>query len=344
MGARLRGFARGKIMEGEPMTLHHRRFLCLVAATAALSIVPAFAQSQTYPTRTVRVIVPLSAGSATDFLTRQIAQKMSEDWGQPVVVENHPGAGITLGADMVAKSAPDGYTLLVTSASFAASAAIYSKLPYDPLKDFAPVAQIATAPFVLVASPSLRAKSVTELVALAKGKPGEIKYGSAGIGTSSHFAAEQFKLASGINIAHVPYKGPAQALADLAPGHVDISWAPLLLALPYIKEGKLQALGVTTLQRSPMLLDVPTIAEAGLPGYEYQDWWGVFAPAGTPPAVTNRISKQIARAVELPDIAKQLLSKGVEARASKPDDFTGFVRTNVETVRQVAKSAGIQPQ
>jgi tripartite-type tricarboxylate transporter receptor subunit TctC len=185
---------------------------------------------------------------------------------------------------------------------------------------------------------------VTELVALAKGKPGEIKYGSAGIGTSSHFAAEQFKLASGINIAHVPYKGPAQALADLAPGHVDISWAPLLLALPYIKEGKLQALGVTTLQRSPMLLDVPTIAEAGLPGYEYQDWWGVFAPAGTPPAVTNRISKQIARAVELPDIAKQLLSKGVEARASKPDDFTGFVRTNVETVRQVAKSAGIQPQ
>jgi tripartite-type tricarboxylate transporter receptor subunit TctC len=326
------------------MTLHRRQFLRLVAIAPALSSLGGAAKAQTYPAQTVRVIVPLAAGSATDFLIRQMAQKMSEDWGQPVVVENHPGAGITLGANMVAKATPDGYTLLVSSASFAASAAIYSKLPYDPLKDFAPVSQIATAPFVLVAIPALGAKSVKELIALAKQKSGEIKYGSAGIGTSSHFAAEQFKLAAGINIVHMPYKGPSEALRDMAPDHSQICWAPLLLALPYINDGKLFALGVTTAQRSRMLPDVPTIEEAGLPNYEYQDWWGVFAPTGTPAAVTENIAKLIARTVQLPEIARQLQSKGVEAKPSTPDEFSRFVSGKVEAARQVAKSAGIPPQ
>jgi tripartite-type tricarboxylate transporter receptor subunit TctC len=326
------------------MTLLRRQFVCLAAGISALLIVSNASNAQTYPTQPVRVIVPLAAGSATDFLVRQMAQKMSDDWGQPVVVENHPGAGITLGANMVAKAAPDGYTLLASSASFAASAAIYAKLPYDPLKDFAPVGQIATAPFVLVAIPTLGAKSIKELVALAKEKSGAIKYSSAGVGTSSHFAAEQFKLAVGINIVHMPYKGPAEALREMGPEHAQISWAPLLLALPYIKDGKLVALGVTTPQRSSMLPDVPTITEAGLPGYEYQDWWGVFAPAGTPAAVTENIAKQIARVVKLPDITTQLLSKGVEARPSTPGEFTRFVSAKVEAARQVAKSAGIPAQ
>ena len=255
-----------------------------------------------------------------------------------------PVQGITLGANMVAKAAPDGYTILVSSASFAASAAIYAKLPYDPLKDFAPVGQIATAPFVLVAIPTLGAKSIKELVALAKEKSGAIKYSSAGVGTSSHFAAEQFKLAAGINIVHTPYKGPPEALREMGPDNAQISWAPLLLALPYIKDGKLVALGVTTPQRSSMLPDVPTITESGLPGYEYQDWWGVFAPAGTPAAVTENIAKQIARVVKLPDITTQLRSKGVEARPSTPDEFTGFVSAKVGAARQVAKSAGIPAQ
>ncbi len=323
------------------MKLPRRKFLHLAAGAAALPAMSSTAWSQAYPTRPVHLIVPLSAGSAADILARQLAMKIGERWSQPILVENRPGAGTTLGADAVAKAPADGHTLLVNSASFAASAALYSKLPYDPLKDFAPITQIASAPFVVVASPSLGAKSIKELVELAKAKPGQINFGSAGAGTSSHFAAEQFNLATGLKVVHVPYKGPPEALVETMTGRIQYFFSPLLPALPFIKDGRLLALGVTTAQRSSALQDVPTIAEA-VTDYEYQDWWGVFAPAATPRAVVDIIGKEFARILGLPDVTKQLLGQGVEPRPTTPDEFTIFVRARVEAFRQVARLAGIR--
>jgi tripartite-type tricarboxylate transporter receptor subunit TctC len=290
------------------------------------------------------MIVPLTAGSAADIFARTLAQKMGESWGQPAVVENQPGAGTTLATGMVAKAVPDGHTLLITSAAFATSAALYSKLPYDPLNDFAPVSQIATAPIVVVAAPSLGANSIKDLVELAKGRPGQVNFGSSGVGSSTHFAGEQLKLAAGINVVHVPYKGPSEALVDTITGRIQYCMSPLVPALPLIRDGKLLALGVTTGQRSSVLRDVPTVSEAGLAGYEYQDWWGVFAPAATPRAIVEKVGKETARVLELADVAKQLLSQGADARPSTPDEFTGFVRAKIEAARQVATSAGIRTE
>jgi tripartite-type tricarboxylate transporter receptor subunit TctC len=326
------------------MDICRRGILCLAAGIAAPQAFTQRALAQAYPTRIVRIVVPLSAGSASDILARQIATKMAENWGQSVIVENRPGAGTTLGADVVAKAAPDGHTLLLTSAAFAASAAIYAKLPYDPLKDFAPVSQIAIAPIVIVAAPSLGAKSIKDLIEIAKARPGGINFGSAGVGSSTHFAGEQLKLAAGLSAVHVPYKGPPEALLDAMTGRIQYALSPILPALPFIKDGKLLALGVTTEQRSRILQDVPTVAEAGLQGYEYQDWWGVFAPAATPPAIIERISKEVARVLQLPDVTKQLLAQGAEGKPSASDEFTKFVRAKIDTAREVARSAGIRAE
>ncbi|HZM45336.1 MAG TPA: tripartite tricarboxylate transporter substrate binding protein [Burkholderiales bacterium] len=317
----------------------------MIATVMASTAAPGLAQStQDFPTRPVRIIVPLTAGSAADLLARRLAVKMSENWGQQVVVDNRPGAGTTLGTSIVAKATPDGYTLLVNSAAFAVSAALYSKLPYDSLKDFSPVSQIAIAPIILVAAPSLGAKSVKDLVALARQKPGQITYGSSGVGSSTHFAGEQFKIAAGIEVVHVPYKGPPEALLDTMTGRIQYLLAPLVPALPFIKDRRLLALAVTTAQRTPVLPDVPTVAEAALPGYEYQDWWGAFAPAGMSKPVIDKISKEIARIVNLPDIKKQMLNQGEEATPSTPEEFTRFVRAKVETARKVVTLAGIRAE
>jgi tripartite-type tricarboxylate transporter receptor subunit TctC len=323
-----------------------KRTVCaLTVIVLFLAIGPAPAQSQQdFPSRTIRMIVPLTAGSSSDILARRLAQKMNEAWGQPVVVENRPGAGTTLGAGVVAKAAPDGYTLLINSAAFAASAAIYPKLPYDPIKDFTPVSQIALAPIVVVVAPSLGVKSVRDLVALAKQKPGQITFGSAGVGSSTHFAGEQLKLAAGVNVVHVPYKGPPEALVDTMTGRIQYAVAPLVPALSFIKDGKLLALGVTTARRSLVLPDVPTIAEAGVPNYEYEDWWGAFAPAQVPPAAIDKLNREMARILRLPDVNKQMLNNGEEARPSATDEFTKFVRVKVEMARDVATRAGIRAE
>jgi tripartite-type tricarboxylate transporter receptor subunit TctC len=321
---------------------HRRQFLRLAAGVAALPAISPAARAQAYPARPVRMIVPLSAGSAADILARQLATKMSESWGQPVVVENRPGAGTTMGTDAVAKAAPDGHTLLINSAAYAASAAIYSKLPYDPIKDLIPISQVATAPVIVVAAPSLGVRSVKELVELGKRKPGEISFGSAGVGSSTHFAGEQFKLAAGLNAVHVPYKGPPEALLDTMTGRIQYCLSPILPAMPFVTDGKLLALAVTTAQRSPMLQQVPTIAETGLPGFDYQDWWGVFAPAGTPLVLVDKISKEIVRVLQLADIQNQLLTQGAEARPTLPAEFANFVRTKIDAARQVAASASIR--
>jgi tripartite-type tricarboxylate transporter receptor subunit TctC len=318
-----------------------RRFLSFAAGLT----VPVFVQSasaQNYPTRTVRIIVPLTAGSASDIYARQVATKLAESWGQPVIVENRAGAGTTLGTDAVAKAPPDGHTVLLTSAAFAASAAIYEKLPYDPLKDFAPVSQIAFGPIVVVAAPSLGARSIVDLIEIAKKRPDGVNFGTSGVGSSTHFAAEQFKLAAGFNATHVPYKGPGEALLDTVTGRIQISFSPILAAVPFVKDGRLIALGVTTRERSPVLAEAPTIAEAGLSGFDYQDWWGMFAPATTTPAIVEKINQGVVGFLGLPEVTKQLLVQGVEARSSQPEEFAKFVRSKIEAARQVAKAAGIR--
>jgi len=315
----------------------------LVATGIAVAAAPGFAQTtQNFPTRPVRMIIPFTAGSATDLLARRIAPKMSENWNQQVVVDNRGGAGGTLAAGIVAKATPDGYTLLVHSIAFAMNAALYSKLPYDPLKDFAYVSQISISTSLLLVSPKLGVKSVSELIALAKQKPGQLSYSSSGVGSGTHLNGEMFRFGAGIDVVHVPYKGVPEALIDIATGRVHYFLSPLVPALPFIKDGRLLPLAVTTARRSPVLPDVPAMAEAGLPGYEFQAWFGVFAPAGTPRPIVDKISREIARIVDLPDIKKQFMTQGEEGKASTPDEFTRFVRAEIGKYSKVVKLAGIK--
>jgi tripartite-type tricarboxylate transporter receptor subunit TctC len=305
-------------------------------------ITAAAAPPENYPGRPVRLIIPFTAGSATDLLARRLATKMSENWGQQVVVDNRGGGGGTVGMNIVAKAPPDGYTLLTHSIAFAMSSALYSKLPFDPVKDFTPVSQIAVSTSVMVAAPSLGVKSVKELIALAKQKPGQLSFGSAGVGSGTHLNGEQFRFAAGIDVLHVPYKGPPEVLIDVMTGRIHYFLSPLVPALPFLRDGRLLALAVTTARRSPVLPDVPTMAEAALPGYEYQAWFGVFAPARTPRPVVEKISREVARVVELPDIKKQFQAQGEEGRSSTPDEFSRFVRTEIDKIGKVVKQAGVK--
>ena len=318
-------------------------FASLIVSAIAIAADPCFAQTtQKFPVRPVRIIVAFTPGSAADLIARRVAPKMSENWGQQVVVDNRAGAGGVVGTGIVAAAAPNGYTLLVHSIAFAVSAALYSNLPFDPFKDFSPVSQIVASPSVVVVAPSLGVKSVNELIAIAKQKPGQINFGSAGIGSGTHLNGEQFKFAAGINVVHVPYKGSPEALLDTMAGRIQYFISPLVPALPLIRDGRLLPLAVTTAQRTPMLPDVPTVAEAALPGYEFQAWFGMFAPAGTPRPVTDQISKEIARIVELPDVAKQMASQGEQGRSSTPEEFTRFFRAEVEKYRKIVKLANIR--
>jgi len=313
----------------------------LIATGIAVAAVPGVA-AQNYPTKPVRMIVPFTPGSATDLLARRVAPKMSDNWNQQVVVDNRGGGGGTLGASIVAKATPDGYTLLVHSIAFAMNAALYSKLPYDPLKDFAPVSQIVISTSLLVVAPTLGVKSVKELIALAKQKPGQLTFGTSGVGSGTHLNGEQFRFAAGIDVVHVPYKGVPEPLIDTMSGRIDYFLSPLVPALPFIRDGRLLALAVSTAQRTSVLPDVPTIAEAALPGYEFQAWFGVFAPAGTPRPVVDQISREIARIVYLPDIKKQFLNQGEEGKPSTPEEFTRFIRAEIEKYSKVVKLAGIR--
>ena len=323
--------------------VHRVAFATLIATGISVATAPGIAQpTQNYPSKPVRMIVPFTAGSATDLLARRIAPKMSDNWGQQVVVDNRGGGGGTLGSSIVAKATPDGYTLLVHSIAFAMNAALYSKLPYDPLKDFAGVSQISVGTSLLVVAPTLGVKSVKELIALAKQKPGQLNFSSAGVGSGTHLNAEQFRFAAGIDVVHIPYKGVPEQLVDTMTGRIHYFLTPLVPALPFIRDGRLLALAVSTARRTPVLPDVPTIAEAALPGYEYQAWFGVFAPAGTPRPVVEQISREIARIVELPDIKKQMLNQGEEGRSSTPEAFAQFVRAEIEKTRKIVKLAGIR--
>ncbi len=314
--------------------------LAVIAGLALASIGEAW--SQKYPTRPIRIVVPFTAGSQTDLFARIIAPKMAENWGQQVVVDNRPSAGGIVAGTIIASAAPDGYTLMLTSSAYAVSAAIYAKLPYDPLKDIDDVAKFASVALVLVVSPKLGAKSVKELIALAKSKPGLITFGSAGIGSATHMGGEQFKYVAGINVVHVPYRGTPEALIDTMTGRIQYWFSPMGPAVPFVTDGRLLALAVTTAQRSPLFPNVPTVAEAALPGFDYDPWYAVLTAAKTPRPIVDQLNKEIARIMGLADVKERMLFQGAVIGTSTPEEFAKLLRSDIATLSKVAKAANVR--
>jgi tripartite-type tricarboxylate transporter receptor subunit TctC len=295
-----------------------------------------------YPNHPVRIVVPFPAGGTTDILARAVAQKLTETLGQSFVVENRAGAGGNIGADLVAKSPPDGYTMLMgTVGTHAINPSLYEKMPYDHVKDFVPVVLVAGVPNVLVVNPSVPAKSVQELIAYAKANPGKLNFASSGSGTSIHLSGELFKTMTGVQIQHVPYKGSAPALADLMGGQVQLMFDNLPSALPLIKAGKLRALGVTSLQRASALPDVPTVAESGLPGFEASSWFGLLAPAGTPKDVVAKINGDVAKWLATPEAKEKLAAQGaIVASGLTPEAFSRHIASETTKWQKVVKESG----
>ena len=305
------------------------------------AVVATAAWGQAFPTKPVRVVVPFTAGSATDILARTVGQKLSEQWGQPVVIDNRPGAGGTIGAAIVAKSPGDGYTLLVHSAAHAYNPAIYANLTYDTVKDFVEIVPLAGQPNVLVVAPSTGIKTVADLVRAAKEKPGALNFASAGNGSGTHINGEKFKLAAGIDVVHVPYKGTPEALTDTMAGRVTYFFSPISAALPQVREGKLTALAVSTAKRSSVLPDVHTIAESGLSGFDYNLWVGVFAPAGTPIDLVEKINRDVLGALASPEVKDRLAALGADAMPMAPPEFRKFVQEEIGESGKVIRAAGI---
>ena len=323
-----------------PYKLMHAAGLMIIA----LAVASGTALAQSFPNKAVRVIVPFPAGGSTDIVGRTIAQKLSEMWGQPVVVENRPGGGTTIGTDAVAKAPADGYTLLVTPAPFTINPSLLAKLPYDALTDFAPITLINTTPLVLVVNPGVPAKSVKELIALAKARPGKLNFGSSGSGGSNHLAGELFNAMAGVKMVHIPYKGNAPALIDLAGGHVDLIFNGLTSALPLIKSGKLRALAVTSMQRSAALPDAPTLDEVALKGFVAVAWNGLGAPANTPRDVIAKINADVLRIVSSPELKERLKAEGSDPVGSTPGQYAAFLRAEVAKWAKVIKFAGVKAE
>ena len=313
--------------------------LVLALALGAVLVGPTLAEE--FPSRPVRLVTPFPAASTTDKVARPIAQRLADVWKQPVVVDNRAGAGGVVGAQAVATAAPDGYTLLLGSnGTNAINAALYPQLPYDVIKSFAPVAQVATSNLVLVVHPSVNVKTVSELIALAKRAPGKLTFGSGGSGTSPYLAGELFNTMAGVKLMHVPYKGSPQSVLDLLAGRVDMIFANASSVLPHVRTGKLRMLGVTSPQRDPMFAEVPTIAEAGLPGFAVEVWMAIFAPAGTPPALVDKLSQQIRAAVESEDVKRELASQGLLAKTSSPQALAIYVRDETVKWARVVRESG----
>jgi tripartite-type tricarboxylate transporter receptor subunit TctC len=310
------------------------------AAAAALFAASALAQdAATYPNKPIRIIVPFTAGSATDILARTFGERLSSAWGQPVVVENRPGAGGSIGAGVVAKSPPDGYTLVVVSTGHVVNDVLYDNLGYDVTGDFAGVAPLANLPSVLIVPPTLGVKSVKELVALAKDKPGELNFTSAGIGSASHINQEKFLHTTGIKSVHIPLKGTPDMLNEMMGGRVQMGWMPLISSVGALKDGKLMALAVSTHERSSVLPDVPTIAEAGYPDAEFNFWVAMLAPKATPRDIVKKLNAEILKQAQSPDVKKRLESLGAEPMPMDPEKFDAFLKSEHDTLGQVMKAA-----
>ena len=318
--------------------------LLALAAAGLAAGTQAASQEAAYPTKPIRIVVAFTAGSATDIIARIVASPLVELWGKQVVTDNRPSAGGIVACSIVAEAAPDGHTLMVTGSNFAGSAALYSKLPYDPVKDFSGVTQFASTPLVLVVAPNLGAKSVKELIALAREKPGQLNYGSTGLGSGPHYGAELFMLKAGIKAVHVPYRGSPESLTDLMAGRVHFILSPVLAAVPFVKSGRVVALAVTTTYRAQALPDVPTVAEAGLATFEYQGWYGMLAPARTPRAIVNLLAGEIGKILDQPDIKERIASQGAIAKSSAPEAFDKLVHEEITTRRKVWKAAGVKAE
>ncbi|WP_295549849.1 tripartite tricarboxylate transporter substrate binding protein [uncultured Pseudacidovorax sp.] len=323
--------------------LRRRASLALVAALATGALLaPTLGQAQAaYPSKPIHIVVPFPPGGSTDVLARRIGDKLASAWGQPVVVDNRAGAGGTVGADYVAKSAPDGYTLLMgVTGSNAIAQALYAKLPYDVVKDFAPVSMVVSAPLVLAVNPDVKVRTAQEFLALAKSKPGGLSYGSAGNGTSMHLTGEMYKQAAGVSMVHIPYRGSAGMLTDLMSGQIQATFGDVLVLMPQIQAGKLRALAVTSKTRHPMLPDVPTLDEAGLKGFEALSWQGLFAPAGTPPDIVEKLSAEVNKAVRSPDVREYFASRGFIVEGTTPAAFKALIEAEVKKWTPIVKYSG----
>ena len=320
------------------MTARHA--ISVVLATIAM-LVGAALHAQPYPSKPVRVVVPFPPGGAVDFYARAVQQPLSEAFGQPVVIDNRVGASGMVGADHVAKSAPDGYTLLLGNiASLAINAAIYAKMPYDPVKDFTPIMRTIDVNYALVVHPSVPVRSVAELVAYAKARPGKVAYGSAGSGSLPHLATELFKARTGVEMVHVPYKGGGPMVTDLLGGTVQVVIADQANLMPHVKSGRLRALAVASPRRSPNYADLPTIAESGVPGFQAVAWNGLVGPAGMPPEIVKRVHEAFARAMALPAVREKLLAGGLDPVGDSPEEFARFNRDEIAKWSKIAKDVG----
>lgn len=295
-----------------------------------------------YPTRPIRFVVPFPPGGGTDITARTIAHKLTERWGQQVVVDNRPGANGTIGVDIAAKSAPDGYTVTMISSSHAVNVSLYAKLPYDLMKDLTPVTQATSQPYTLVINPSVPAKSVKELVALARVKPGTLNYGSSGAGGLSHLSGALLASLTGVSLTHIPYKGGALAMNDVIAGQIQMLFGTLLLTNPHVKAGRLRSLAVTTAKRAPAAPELPTMMEAGVPGYEVMQWYGILAPAKVPAAIIDKLSKEIARGLHEPDVKPRLAADGSDAVGNTPAEFGAHIRSEVAKWAKLVKQLGLK--
>ncbi|MSQ70114.1 MAG: tripartite tricarboxylate transporter substrate binding protein [Betaproteobacteria bacterium] len=319
------------------------RFARVMALSLATAMATAAATAaQPYPTRPVRIVIPLSPGGTTDVPGRLIAQRLPETLGQPFIVDNRPGAGGIIGADSVAKAKPDGYTLLLTATPHVITPGLYKSMPYNALADFAPVIRIASGPYLLAVHPSLGVGSVRELIALAKSRPGKIDFASSGNGSAQHLVGALFARMAGIDLSHVPYKGSGPATTDLLAGVVKVGFPGTPIAMPHIKAGRLRALGVTTAARLPQLPEVPTIAEAGVPGYEALVWVGLLAPAGTPADIIAKLNAEIAKLLRLPEVQQLLAASGVEATPTTPEEFGVYLKSEFDKWQKVVLESGAQ--
>jgi tripartite-type tricarboxylate transporter receptor subunit TctC len=318
-------------------------FLVLASEIAAGGM--ALAQTNIYPRKPIRIVVPYAPGGPADILSRLIGLRLNEAWKQPVIVDNRPGGNTIIGAELVAKAQPDGYTLLVTYVgTLAINPSLYEKLPYDPPRDFAPITMIATLPLILVVTPSLPVNSVKDLIALAKSQPGKLTYSSGGVGQGSHLAAELFQTVTGTKMTHVPYKGNAPAVADVVGGHISMIFDGMSSSLPHVRSGRLKALGVTTAKRSASIPELNTIEEAGVPGFDVGSWVGLLATAGAPKPIIAMLNREVARILELPESRERLFAMGHELQTTTPDEFYAYLKSEINRWAKVVKDSGAKAE
>lgn len=313
----------------------------LIVIAAVLSAAPAFAQQ--WPARTVRIIVPYAAGGNTDFTARSVGAKLAEMWGQQVIVDNRPGGGTNIGSQLGATAAPDGYTLFMGGASNAINMTLYAKPPYNTLRDFAPVVWCVQGAALLATHPSLPAKNLKQLIALAKARPGQLNFGTAGLGSSNHMAGELLKFMSGINIVHVPYKGNTPSITDAIAGNVEMVFSGVPALVPHLKSGRLHAIAISSIERFPAVPEVPTFDESGVKGYEASNWFGLMAPIKVPKDIITKVNADVNKALAMDDVRKRFGSAGINPKGGTPEYFDKFIRAEIEKYAKVIKKAGIKP-